>query len=1035
MKHILQSFIVQTLIFSIILMPYQSIAADRNTTTPANAAEADAEECNADSQGGGYTAGVYTSGACVATTIERAQLTNHGGYKKNWMKWIEQAIVGMSAVNLVEALKYKGRDEVYKNAYGKQCANNFGAKVTPALLATGSGAFLIGDIWANTYFRNAAKNAFDEKFAKKQNEKGKDNFGLQDGATVNDNYSSTVDLNQEAGDSDFSTMGTEEYEKAIKEFQSQVEDKKDNQLEAYNALIAILKKQKEGMKIKLGFAYGAEAAYLSAIITEGLSIRGCNSVCEGTRKGIDAKWKVFDGLKVTADTAIEAAKTTTKASYETAKTARQTAQSNQFTAAAVAALKIKEEAAHKKYKACKALGRKFKDFTRKTKIDKPKNIAKAIKKTMKKEAKSLKETKKAKDIFSTIKDIFVKDPTVASVTTTTDVTKIVKDNAVDQAEEKSEVAIAQKSQIEQLSKISKEAIEKKGKFTVINAKAKICGNGVGAPVSEALGGWTTYRTSKVMGCGGDGIAKTISPEVISLIQGMFSSTGAKSTSTAATTISDYGNLFRENMFKTNCHSTTSDNVFQNIFKVGSLNDKKFFLKESFERMLRQTLISIYTENRIKKPLALIRQMKSDEEKIKSVVKEYQLFLDGYLQNESQFELAKVQKNKHWKKIISKVTDLFIPSAHAMSGIVSMGAGALLGMAEQLNIKGPWVPVMNVGSRFLMVQAVLKRYFRNFGMVKPKGRVVSSGVLAGVTAAVIVTDHQAIKKIDDNIAFMEAERQRFDNGTGNRIARNTDVDGGVAANANYGANNSVNGGRKIATCLNFRNSTYVPSNCSKSNKTLKLNIKDVMKSVPTNMQASFGSGISSLSNLANKSASGDFSENDFSGEAFGSMQKTNGALRNYAQSLVDDIDKKSNNGDKDRSLASAIKDFEKALGTRGSFSGDNNIADSIASVSSSRSSSNADPKSPLSQSGLNSKKAVTGAAGAIGAFSGGGDDLDFMDDEEMQADMLSGAESKAALSLDDFELNHDDINKKKDVSIFKILSNRYLTTYPVFLEKK
>ena len=58
--------------------------------------------------------------------------------------------------------------------------------------------------------------------------------------------------------------------------------------------------------------------------------------------------------------------------------------------------------------------------------------------------------------------------------------------------------------------------------------------------------------------------------------------------------------------------------------------------------------------------------------------------------------------------------------------------------------------------------------------------------------------------------------------------------------------------------------------------------------------------------------------------------------------------------------------------------------------------------------------------------------------------LSGAEDvkdkrelavNSEKSLDDFVINHDDINKRKDVSIFKILSNRYLLSYPKVLEEK
>ena len=46
-----------------------------------------------------------------------------------------------------------------------------------------------------------------------------------------------------------------------------------------------------------------------------------------------------------------------------------------------------------------------------------------------------------------------------------------------------------------------------------------------------------------------------------------------------------------------------------------------------------------------------------------------------------------------------------------------------------------------------------------------------------------------------------------------------------------------------------------------------------------------------------------------------------------------------------------------------------------------------------------------------------------------------AGAKKPEKLDDFVLQHDDINKRKEVPIWKILSNRYILSYPKILDEE
>jgi len=166
----------------------------------------------------------------------------------------------------------------------------------------------------------------------------------------------------------------------------------------------------------------------------------------------------------------------------------------------------------------------------------------------------------------------------------------------------------------------------------------------------------------------------------------------------------------------------------------------------------------------------------------------------------------------------------------------------------------------------------------------------------------------------------------------------------------------------------------------------------------------------------------------------SVNDRRGAMRALANKLVDKYDKNSTpidakylKGKKSLSLKDSLSNFKTMF--KGSpvnsnpkgFNGGSILAVDEKKVDKDKKSSNKSAIAAIPKFNMPSK-------------SGNGFDFD-LDDESGGSEILDTELPKGEEeSLADFKLNENDIIDKPEANIFKVISNRYLRSYPVLLEE-
>lgn len=478
---------------------------------------------------------------------------------------------------------------------------------------------------------------------------------------------------------------------------------------------------------------------------------------------------------------------------------------------------------------------------------------------------------------------------------------------------------------------------------------------------------------------------------------------------------------------------------------------KMFAKSTFEGTLRSLARQSFASREFVSPQEDMKFIVQQEQEIKNIMFFFNQMLDEVPANELAGNGMK--KHRYWDMVMNMVSNLVMPKAHAFIGGMSgnMGlsvAGMFLPMLGQmLGLPPEWNSILKVGQKIMMVQAVLGGLMKRWGLVSPLGRSITWGVMTGVLLLVRKWDGDAIDKIKERITVVESERDRYENSVARRTAGpGKSYQGANYKKNNYQANSQNAGGAFIKTCVNatqrgFKPAGSCPGNTTKS--TFEIDKSDPITAKVVAPQSP--KGLSTLSNLASKTANGSLKESDISGSNLAEIERMDAAIRAHNDKLIEGLDKfndKIFKGKKNKpaSLASTIAKARNAItGSTGPING------SLAAFGNPSSAPSTIANKKDEDSGIvtpGSNKGGSAGGGGAATPSAGGFDLDLLGDDmggEGMADATGDAAgetaAKAEENLNDFEIKYDDINKKTEVSIFKILSNRYILSYPKVLEEE
>lgn len=410
-------------------------------------------------------------------------------------------------------------------------------------------------------------------------------------------------------------------------------------------------------------------------------------------------------------------------------------------------------------------------------------------------------------------------------------------------------------------------------------------------------------------------------------------------------------------------------------------------------------------------------------------------------------ISETEKFQNFSKNVGTILSKFVPiqSAHAIN---ARGAGMAIGgmaigmLAKELG--GPWAEVLNVGSKYLMLKAILNMLGVTELFLKPKSRALIWGALTLLSTAIIIFDNKALKGVEKNIAIVKAEKKRYKNSA---VAR-TGLDSGSSRNSNAGAKlekydmtASRTKGMSVKACVVAKGDAFAPGNCPSIIPKQRVSLPEISNHISHHLTPDHLKGLSLTTDALYGAASGsDMGAESMSDSTLDKINNTRNALKNLAASLKSEYEKDENakrarRGLKADSLNKTMANFKKSFSNT---SGSSKSGFGGAAIGSSyKGHSKTASYSPRSKYKKKSGSSTGGSLKGSGK-SRGGFDLDFGDDDSSSSSGLSKSKTKNKIKhsdkMRDYEIGMNDINARKEIPIWKILSNRYILSYPKLLEE-
>jgi hypothetical protein len=474
---------------------------------------------------------------------------------------------------------------------------------------------------------------------------------------------------------------------------------------------------------------------------------------------------------------------------------------------------------------------------------------------------------------------------------------------------------------------------------------------------------------------------------------------------------------------------------------------KYYIQQSFEASLRRIAEKNYINKKYISPKDDLKFLLDQEQKINNIL----FFYDQMVHELSAEQLAHYEfmNHRYWKTIQHMVSNLVMPKAHAiMGGMLGGGSAVGLGLkvvASMLDLPEEWGAILNIGGNLMMLQGLTKAYAEAWGLIKPVGRTATWGILTAVLAFVYKFDSDALKEIEKRRKGVIEERNKWlkSNARSNAVAWDRDSTTYTGTDSSSRSRSSSQG--FIQQCAVPSGNGFKPASCPQSTTSSAFNLGKPDPAASKLLSPSHLKGMSTISKLSSQTANGNLKEDALSGSNLAEIERMNNAIAERNGELLDIYDKMEAEANKKRKKKTLP--LSKTLAAlRNAFSGGQpsaieGSADSFSASAPALGSFSRDNK----EEGSGKVEASNGSAGASSAGAPAAApsfDLDLLGDDggiedtDTASDAVADGESeRKEENLDDFELNHDDINKKKEVSIFKILSNRYILSYPKVLEEE
>lgn len=1069
-QRLLSGFISSIMVVSFILMPIPNISISY--------AEEAAKDCPTEEEMANKGA-IYVPGCKLDDSLTQAQLSKPTENVGAWVNIVEQAILGMMGVVLLDNLFYKYQYAYDPDLYGNDCGINKAAATTIRLAQLSALSYIIGDIDANTKFQKASQDAVDAGFAPKakvwvpDKDSEEVKSAIDNGEdSPHDKAVAENDKQEEAYEALIEVLGKQE--KAVKsklwwtsaaeagylgvevlELASIGKCKKKC-TESYNEVIKKVKlnddnstEAKQGIEMIVSFLEGKIKLRKQAVLNSDLA--KCKELINiKIDKIVNETNKQFNKFK--QDGNKTQGEESNESNEETEENIGILAQAWNFIGASTVRDKDKEKNNIKIPFLSEGKEKVKKDEA----SDNNDNI------------ESINTSRKvtqvtANSLQTSIADVNACKKALNELVDKTDKTKIDKKSKKDSCNvntdddacvtENKDYILALKDSVvanravSMWKNIRRTKIDKflASDFSLRYEKTSCCGfNGIS--VSNAKNVESMLKTVRNIGkpeSENPQLAKDIESIIADMVK--IQKTYVKNAKIKKDAID--GSFVYTGFSQKSIMSKRRDIKTINIFKKeGSVEGTsgRFNIENVLPIIIENQLYThvIDNLNRSKKlnSRSYLKQFAMQTQEVSRIGNEIRRYL-----KKEKISIANFSDRSKVDRLISSLSRVvskfsIISSAHALdsSGLGGAVIGQGLGMLGG-QLGGPWGQVMNVGGQYMSLHGLLKVIGLTELFLKPRSRALTWGALAIMGGASITFQGISLGLIQKRKKVMEIEYQRYLDSAAKRTSILQGRSGGGDLNLRtYEANTDSAGKMNIKTCVSANGNSFQPVSCPSVVPKSRFSIPELNSRMNNHLSPDSMKSLGLLQDtLYGAMTSGNLDGSNFSDGNLEAMSNLNNAMRKAAESERKAIDKM------EQSLPSSLKStpleamhakFKKVFNGKGNNSGVtfDSGAGNLSSVS-----------GPIGNKKEESVPTVTGGpaptAGGAPVASTPSLDLDFGDGElaeESQKNSDFTAEStKKEEKLDDFVIQHDDISNKKDVSIFKILSNRYILSYPKVLEEE
>lgn len=1002
LKRLSTGFISALMVLTMILMPIpqtnRAWAAD-DDVPPADCIENPTENDN----------GIYKPGCEMTDAMSKASLDNPGLYKDGKIgQLIEQYIMGLFGLTLINGLMWRYLYKYNPAIYGHDCPANWGPKITMPLTALSGLAYVIGDAQANVKFKIASKEATDNAFAAKSK-----NY-------IPDADSDEVKQAKEEGEQDPRI-------KAVLENKAQ-ED-------SYDALINILKAQKAAVKTKRNLTRVSNLGYYTATGAELANILLCNADCAASQGVVATKFDAVKSLVIASNAAILAAPKTG------------------VNPAAVAALKIACEPALVANQALAAnIG-----------VDLATGETFAVADAAITVGEQVEKISFFKKIWNGIKGFFAVAAPEAVVAS--QIADAFGDEVVDEALETGK-ATAKMSK-EELKSI---AAMKSALMGVTLDKAVLACPPAIKVVKEFVSAYGAWQFAPVTCCGGNGNSVVVYIKLMTQLVAMFPDNpfyqamlaAMKAELTAESTkAADLVALASAvpGTFNYQGPPLKSIMISKEDIKIGGLfggvvnyqdpkikkmlKDRKEIIRTVMRSGIESLMLNLYTDKQMQNPKEYIRIVAENSKRIDLVMEKF----DREILNDIDEELAQNKFDKvqdKMKKFVKKISNILVPEAHAIGGMGLAAGGMLLTMVGS-QVENPWVKeIFNLGGKLLMLQGLLGKLMKNYALNRPIGRNITWGLMGGIGEFIIASLKKTEEKIQKNIDVVEFEKARYMKSAAARTGiGDYKVKGNGKVNLQkYDPTALGSNAMKIRACAVPNGNGFSPAMCPAVIPKSKFSLPELKGKMRKHLTPDFLKGMSMMSSYAHGAATGSINGETMSDSDLSAIDQVSNAMKAHNDLLRDKVDEhnskiKLKDGKKYPSLKATIASFKRGFGS-GSAGGSS--AAPLASTGGEAYQRRGGKVTTNNVVNKGKKPTTSVGGGSVAAVKAPDFDLDFGDEDaggvaNADGTAADSAGTKGPEKLEDFVLKHDDINKRSEVPIWKILSNRYILSYPKILEEE